>query len=233
MARIRTIKPEFFTSEDVVELSPLARLLYVALWCEADREGRLVWKPKTFKLRYFPADEMNIDNLSTELLGRGLVVLYGEGLAYIPTFKDHQHVNPREAVSTLPEPSDASITRQDASGTSEERVGTRQRRDSDAQGGRERKGRSKDASERVNGTFHVPDWVPAGSWLSFEEMRKRLRKPMTDTARNLILAELEKLKADGHDPKLVLEASIRNSWQDVYPLKAQLKSNDGALETYT
>ena len=45
MARIRTIKPEFFTSEDIVALSPLARLLFIALWCEADREGRLVWKP--------------------------------------------------------------------------------------------------------------------------------------------------------------------------------------------
>ena len=56
MARIRTIKPEFFTSEDIVSLSPLARLLYQATWCEADKEGRLQWKPGTFKLRYFPAD---------------------------------------------------------------------------------------------------------------------------------------------------------------------------------
>ena len=45
MARIRTIKPEFFTSDDICALSPLARLLYVGLWCEADREGRLVWTP--------------------------------------------------------------------------------------------------------------------------------------------------------------------------------------------
>lgn len=44
MARIRTIKPEFFTSEDIVSLSPLARLFYVSLWCEADREGRLDWR---------------------------------------------------------------------------------------------------------------------------------------------------------------------------------------------
>ncbi len=31
MARIRTIKPEFFTSEDVVALSPLARLLFISV----------------------------------------------------------------------------------------------------------------------------------------------------------------------------------------------------------
>lgn len=104
MARIRTIKPEFFTSEDICSLSPLARLLYVALWCEADKEGRLTWKPKTFKLRYFPADACQIEELAGELVDSGLAVLYGDGLAYIPGFTTHQHVNPRESVSILPPP---------------------------------------------------------------------------------------------------------------------------------
>jgi hypothetical protein len=104
VARIRTIKPEFFTSEDICGLSPLARLLYVALWCEADKEGRLTWKPKTFKLRYFPADACQIEDLARELVDSNLVVLYGDGLAYIPGFTTHQHVNPRESVSILPPP---------------------------------------------------------------------------------------------------------------------------------
>lgn len=104
MARIRTIKPEFFTSEDVVSLSPLARLLYIALWCEADKEGRLTWKPKTFKMRWLPGDKCDIDSLCGELVKGGVVVLYGDGLAYIPGFAKHQHVNPRESASTLPAP---------------------------------------------------------------------------------------------------------------------------------
>lgn len=135
MARIRTIKPEFFTSEDIVELSPFARLLYVATWCEADREGKLVWKPKTFKLRYFPADNVQIEELCQELIDRGLVRLYGDGLAVIPTFLSHQHVNPRESASTLPNEKDASSTRRDASS-----------RDSDAQVGREGKEGKEHAS---------------------------------------------------------------------------------------
>lgn len=128
MARIRTIKPDFFTSEDIVSLSPMARLLYIALWCEADREGRFVWRPATFKLRYFPGDKVNIEALSKELLNRELVVRYGDGLAHIPTFLEHQHINPREAHSSLPVP-DASA------------------RDSDVQvgrEGRERKGKEGD-----------------------------------------------------------------------------------------
>ena len=150
MARIRTIKPEFFTSEDIVGLSPLARLLYIALWCEADREGRMQWKPRTFKLRYLPADDAPIDALCAELIAAGLVVLYGDGLAYIPKFARHQHINPREGASCIPGPVDKSRD-SDASA-----------RVSDAQVGREGEGREGDTHKPL-----ARDWVlpkPWGLW---------------------------------------------------------------------
>lgn len=131
MARIRTIKPEFFTSEDIVELEPLARLLYIALWCESDKEGRFSWKPKTFKMRYFPGDDCNIDALCDALVTRGLVCLYGDNLAHIPSFSEHQHINPREKESTIPGPdeyiesrvSDASVTEETRAGRKEGKEG--------------------------------------------------------------------------------------------------------------
>jgi hypothetical protein len=129
MARIRTIKPEFFTSEDIVELEPMARLLYIALWCEADKEGRLAWKPKTFKMRYFPADDCNIDALADALVTRDLVCLYGDSLAWIPSFKDHQHINPREKPSVLPDPTDAPSRVDDASVTVKARAGRKEGRE--------------------------------------------------------------------------------------------------------
>lgn len=115
MARIRTIKPDFFTSEDVVTLSPLARLLYIATWLEADREGRFVWRPKTLKLRYLPGDQCDIDELAGELVRFGLVVPYvidGQTFAEIPTFAKHQVINNRESASTIPpRVTDATTTR--------------------------------------------------------------------------------------------------------------------------
>ncbi len=111
MARIRTVKPEFFTSEDIVELEPLARLLYIALWCEADKEGRFAWKPKTFKMRYLPADTCDIESVCDALVTRRLIVLYGDGLAVIPSFKNHQHINPREKESAYPAPNPEDLTR--------------------------------------------------------------------------------------------------------------------------
>ncbi len=132
MARIRTIKPTFFTSEDILDLSAHARLLYIACWCEADREGRLCWKPRTLRIRYLPTDAVDIESVAAELIAHGLVRLYGDGLAWIPSFLLHQHINPRESASKLPAPIDASATRDS--------------RDSDAQVGRERKGRVNVAS---------------------------------------------------------------------------------------
>lgn len=105
MSRIRTIKPEFFTSSDIVSLSPLARLFYVSLWCESDREGRLSWNTKTLKIRYFPADDCNIDELADELITVGMIEIYeidGKQYAEIPSFKSHQVINNRESESILP-----------------------------------------------------------------------------------------------------------------------------------
>lgn len=130
MARIRTVKPEFFTSEDVVCLSPLARLLYIGLWCEADREGRLAWRPGSFRLRYLPTDTCDIAEVCDELVSRGLVVLYGDGLAYVPSFAKHQNVNPRESASALPSPDRGSDP------PSRLRVSDASPRVSNAQGGR-------------------------------------------------------------------------------------------------
>lgn len=148
MARIRTIKPEFFTSEDIVALSPMARLLYIATWCEADKEGRLPWKPMTFKLRYFPGDNCDIQVMCKELVDSGLVKLYGEGLAHIPQFGKHQHINPRESASILPEPEGPRVaTRRHAS----ERVNS----GIDPQVGREGKGKEGKEESRVVDAFET------------------------------------------------------------------------------
>lgn len=124
MAFIRTIKASFFTSDDIVSLSPLARLLYVALWTEADREGRFTWRPGNFKLRFLPGDSCDIRELCSELVESGLVVLYsvdGKVYAEIPTFKRHQSINAKERKSVLPERiANATGTRDDATATGDD-----------------------------------------------------------------------------------------------------------------
>ena len=54
----------------------------------------------------------------------------------------------------------------------------------------------------------------------FAEMRKKMRKPLTDRALALTLSELEKI-APGDDEKkiAILNQSIQRGWQGVFPLK--------------
>jgi hypothetical protein len=191
MARIRTIKPEFFTSDDICALSPLARLLYVGLWCEADRAGRMVWMPRVFKRRYLPDDPCDVEALAGELLARGLVVLYGEGLACIPTFTRHQHVNPREAPSKLPPPDDDRASPRASHASQHE--GDASERAGDAQGGREGNGQGKEGEweeAREGGRAHA---LPE-SWKPDEEDLAWAATARPDLTPALVEAETERFR---------------------------------------
>lgn len=67
MARIRTIKPEFFTSIQVADLSPTGRLLFVATWVFADDRGVHPWSPKLLKMEAMPGDDITLDQVEQQL----------------------------------------------------------------------------------------------------------------------------------------------------------------------
>lgn len=106
MARIRTIKPDFFTSEDVGELTVMSRLLYVALWCHADREGKMKFQRTSLAAQCMPFEMGQFIECLTELHENGLVLPYivdGKKYLYIPTFTEHQRPHNTEKPSGIPE----------------------------------------------------------------------------------------------------------------------------------
>jgi DNA-binding transcriptional regulator GbsR (MarR family) len=80
---------------------------------------------------------------------------------------------------------------------------------------------------------NLPDFIKPEIFTAFSEMRKKIKKPLTDYAVSLIIKELEVLRANGDDPNEILEQSIRNGWQDVYELKnkGNKKTNNRDLPT--
>ncbi len=65
----------------------------------------------------------------------------------------------------------------------------------------------------------LPNWIDPEVWKAFEEMRKKTRKPLTDYARKLAFKRLEHIyKEHGHHPDDVLEQSILNAWQGLWPI---------------
>jgi hypothetical protein len=105
MARARNIKPGFFKNEDLAELDPFARLLFIGLWTIADRAGRLEDRPKRIKAELFPYDNVDVDELLKELKNFGFILRYtAEGMKYIsiPKFTIHQNPHKNESPSVIP-----------------------------------------------------------------------------------------------------------------------------------
>lgn len=59
----------------------------------------------------------------------------------------------------------------------------------------------------------------------FIKMRKTIKKPMTTIAVKRLINKLDKLSNDEKEKIFILDKSIFNSWQDIYPLKSEDKED--------
>lgn len=112
MARIRTIKPKFFTSPDTAKLSYQARILFIAMWCWADDYGKGETNLNGLLGLAFPeSDDLerkDVQRLCSEVQNACDVEFYiVEERAYyaIPSWDKHQKTQ-RQAKSDIPDPDD-------------------------------------------------------------------------------------------------------------------------------
>ncbi|WP_233866710.1 hypothetical protein [Paraburkholderia adhaesiva] len=113
MPRSRTVKGGFFRSPDIQHTPVDCRLLFISLWTQADRDGRLEDLPSKIRDEAFPYDfditEQHVDDLLNILDHRDLILRYvveGRPLIFITKWKTHQHPHPKEAKSELAPPPD-------------------------------------------------------------------------------------------------------------------------------
>ena len=104
MARIRTIKPEFWSDKKVASWPLFTRLLYIGLWTSADDHGRGSAEQARVAAELFPYD-LSRDPSETlarvaagfeTLAAEGRVTLYevrGELFYEVARWKDHQRVD--------------------------------------------------------------------------------------------------------------------------------------------
>lgn len=107
MARARNIKPSIMDNEDLAELEPLTRLLFIFLWMLADREGRLEDRPKRIAAQALPYDrKADVEKMLADLQRGGFIVRYsaaGVACIQIPAFVKHQSPHGTEKDSSLPD----------------------------------------------------------------------------------------------------------------------------------
>lgn len=94
MAKMRGIKPEIWTDERFIELSPLARLLFIGMWNYACDNGHVEDKPKQLRLRILPSDDCDVPELLMEMIRLGMVQRSIDCLT-IPNLPAHQRIDKR------------------------------------------------------------------------------------------------------------------------------------------
>jgi hypothetical protein len=112
VARIRTVKPEFWASEQIMECSPIARLLFIGLWNFCDDGGNHVDSDRTIKAEIFPGDDISsndVRRMLDELSSNGLIAPYssnGKGFIHVTGWQ-HQKID-RPSFKHPPFPGDDS-----------------------------------------------------------------------------------------------------------------------------
>jgi hypothetical protein len=108
VARIRTIKPDFWTNEKVLSIKPLTRLLFIGMWNFADDYGRMDFSPLSIRSKVFPNDPItpaDTRDMLNELCSADLIMIYSaKDKEYIEiTGWDHQRIDKRQP-SKIPAP---------------------------------------------------------------------------------------------------------------------------------
>ena len=115
MARIRTIKPNFFKSQEVAKMSYRARLTWIGLWTYVDDDGRGRDDARLIKGELWPLEDdvtwQDVEEVLTELSLSLHVVRYtveNRHFLAIPKWSDHQVIS-RPSKSKFPAPTPENI----------------------------------------------------------------------------------------------------------------------------
>lgn len=110
MARIRTIKPEFWEDEKLAKLPIHARLLFIGTWNFADDNGALLANPVLMKSHIFPYEDIGISTISEwidMLVENGMLIrttYNGKDYLVIRKFLIHQKINRKSIRINIPLP---------------------------------------------------------------------------------------------------------------------------------
>lgn len=104
MARIRTIKPEFFRHEGLQDLESAnngacVMLVFAGLWGHCDKAGRFEWKPRTLKLDILPFLDFDMGETLALLCEAGFIRQYeisNRKYGEILSFEKHQRISGKE-----------------------------------------------------------------------------------------------------------------------------------------
>lgn len=238
--RIRTTKPEFWTSEDTAALDWETRLLFVGLWSYVDDNGVGRDNARLILASLFPLDDNPRESLArisrglARLSARGMVTRYtvdGRDYLCVMSFNDHQKIDhPGKSRHPLPTSENAVIRVESDSNSRESRESLAPVVSSSS------RSESGSRSQELNTCPAKPNETPTTDpWLFSEFWKHYPRKVRKDAARKAWSSAVKRADPDyivaaadrmAHDPNLPNEQFIpypatwlnQGGWDDApYP----------------
>lgn len=231
--RIRTIKPEFWSHEDIADLAPICRLLFIGLWSMADRRGRLEDRPRRIKASVLPYDEADIDDLLNQLHAAGFIIRYTLNeleLIQVVGFEKHQRINGKEAETESEYPEHTPGSEREAPG--KHPGSTREAVEITGREGKGREGKGKEGDPACAGlnrksfdpsALTIPDALDTpefrNSWEKWVSHRMKLKS--VKGWEEFFTEQLNWLVQYGTDGAIgILNLSTLNRYQGLFPPKA-------------
>lgn len=230
----RMIRESICTSDKIAGLTDFEFRLWIGLITAVDDAGRGDARPAIIKGKVFPLrDRVTVKDIEVALHGlaaKGCVSLYrvgGKPYFWFPTWAEHQRID--RAKPKYPAPEDRDDLQPCAEVCGELRQIAADCGESRAE---------VETKSNYKSNYKTIKAPAAASALdvameNFADMRKKIKKPLTDKARELTLAELEKLAPGNEATKVaILEQSIQRCWQGVFPLKDKSAVKNGMKCSY-
>ena len=191
MARSRNIKPGFFCNDDLVELDFATRLLFIGLWTVADRDGRLEDRPKKIKINVFPADDVDVESMLSQLAFKKFITRYefnGEKYVQVVNWGKHQNPHHTEKHSSIPDISGCLTVKEPLEPVKVSKSNGECLADSLIPDSL-----IPDSKTKITSATAPPKGVSDSVWKDFKKLRNAKKAPLTQTA--LAGIEREALKA--------------------------------------
>lgn len=221
MARIRTVKPDFFRHEalqdlEAANIGKYPMLVFEGLWGHCDKAGRFEYRPRTLKLDILPFLPFDMAETLEILCDAGFIERYEvdcKEYGLIKSFQDHQRIGGKEATEPekYPEPPSNEL------GSNGEATGNQLglQEGKGREGNKEGKGDAREAA------------LPP-EWLEYLQHRKEKRVKFTPTARAGAVSKLVKWSEQGHDIAAILRYSIDNGYTGLFEPKDEKKKPSAA-----
>jgi hypothetical protein len=219
MARIRTIKPEFWLDEDLSELSCETHMFAAALLNHCDDEGYFNANPKLLHAQIFALRELDgtVAVIIQNLENIGYLTLFtgtdGKNYGHVTNFNKHQTINKPKAskIITL-----KPLPYSDGTTTEQLPLGKEQGTGKGKEQGKENKTSIPAKSPRTKPSFDYSSWGEEPDPIILKDwhaMRSRLKAVPSQTAINQLAKQIQLARQNGYSVNDVLSECVLRGWK--------------------